>query len=130
MKIGGRMPYLFLGICTASICVFICVITESDLARTLSSVAGAVISIVMFLGMNWYYNNMADGQRALTSQRSNLSNGIDRVINIYTADGNIIAKYEGKIDIEANDGCYIIFDFEGKRYMYYNCFVESIGVIP
>ena len=45
------------------------------------------------------------------------------------ADGDVIAQYEGQIDIEANDGGYIKFDFEGKRYMYYNCFVESIADI-
>ena len=65
----------------------------------------------------------------MIDQRSNLSNGLDRVVTVYTADGNVIAQDEGKIDIEANDGGYIKFDFEGKRYMYYNCFVESIADI-
>ena len=47
----------------------------------------------------------------------------------YTADGEIIAQYTGKIDIEGNDGGYVLFDYEGKRYTYYNCFVESIADI-
>lgn len=34
-----------------------------------------------------------------------------------------------KIDIETNDGGYVKFDYKGKRYMYYNCFVESIADI-
>lgn len=40
-----------------------------------------------------------------------------------------LATYEGKIDIETNDGGYVKFDYKGKRYMYYNCFVESIADI-
>lgn len=50
-------------------------------------------------------------------------------MTIYTADGEIIAQYTGKIDIEGNDGGYVLFDYEGKRYTYYNCFVESIAEI-
>lgn len=33
------------------------------------------------------------------------------------------------IDIDTNDGGYVKFDFNGKRYIYYNCFVESIADI-
>lgn len=87
-----------------------------------------VILALLFV-MLWYYNNTADGQRAMIDQKSNLDNGLERTITIYTADGNVIATYTGKIDIETNDGGYIKFDFEGKRYIYYNCFVESIAVI-
>lgn len=46
------------------------------------------------------------------------------IANIYRLHN---AKYKGKIDIEANQGGYIKFDYKGKRYIYYNCFVESIG---
>ena len=55
--------------------------------------------------------------------------GLDRIIRVYTADGEIIAEYEGKIDIAATDGGYVKFDHEGKRYIYYNCFVETIADI-
>lgn len=52
---------------------------------------------------------------------------MNRIINVYTADGKIIASYEGRIDIETNDGGYVKFDYDGKRYVYYNCFVETIA---
>lgn len=89
----------------------------------------ALVIVAILAGMLWYFNNTAAGQRELIDEKSNISNGLDRTITIYTADGEIIATYTGKIDIEANDGGYIKFDFEGKRYIYYNCFVESIAVI-
>lgn len=99
--------------------------TESALA-----VVGASVAIVLLLGgMLWYFNGTASGKRAMVDQRSNFSNGMERTIKVYTADGNIIAEYTGKIDIEDNAGGYLLFDFEGKRYTYYNCFVESIAEI-
>ena len=76
---------------------------------------------------NAYYEEC--GQRAITDQKSDFENGLERVIRVYTADGNIIAEYEGIIDIEGNDGGYVMFDYQGKRYTYYNCFVESIAEI-
>lgn len=101
--------------------------SKSD--KAISFIIAGFISLIALGGMLWYFNCTADGQRQIVDQRSNLSNGLDRVVTVYTADGNVIAQYEGQIDIEANDGGYIKFDFEGKRYMYYNCFVESIADI-
>lgn len=71
----------------------------------------------------------ATWQRAKTNIKSEINNGLDRVIRVYTADGELMAEYKGKIDISANDGGYVKFDFDGKRYIYYNCFVETIADI-
>ena len=106
-------------------------------AVLIDNIPGKIISVVvaillilgLFFGMRWYFQNTASGQRALTDQKSNLDNGLERTVTIYTADGEIIAQYTGKIDIEGNDGGYVLFDYEGKRYTYYNCFVESIAEI-
>lgn len=83
----------------------------------------------LYFGMTWYFNNTASGSRALIDEQSNLSNGMERTITVYTADGQVIAQYSGRIDLAANSGGYVKFDFEGKRYIYYNCFVESIATI-
>lgn len=101
--------------------------------RTWSKIACViVVGIVtgcVFGGMRWYFKNTASGQRALVDQRSDLNNGIYRTVTIYTADGEVIAQYEGVFDIEGNNGGYVLFDYNGKRYTYYNCFVESIAQI-
>lgn len=89
----------------------------------------AVLIAVLYFGMTWYFNNTASGSRALIDEQSNLSNGMERTITVYTADGQVIARYSGRIDLAANSGGYVKFDFEGKRYIYYNCFVESIAEI-
>lgn len=71
----------------------------------------------------------ATWQRTKINFRSEINNGLDRVIRVYTADGELIAEYEGKIAISTNDGGYVKFDFDGKRYIYFNCFVETIADI-
>lgn len=67
--------------------------------------------------------------RTFVDIKSDITGGLDRTITVYTANGDIIAQYTGKIDIETNDGGYLKFDYNGKRYIYYNCFVESIANI-
>ena len=74
-------------------------------------------------------NGCSSCERAMIDMRSDMNGGLNRTIKVYTADGEIIAQYDGKIDIEANQGGYVKFDYNGKRYIYYNCFVESIADI-
>lgn len=71
----------------------------------------------------------ASWNRSCVDIKSNWEGGLDRVVNVYTATGELLAHYEGKIDLEKSDGGYLKFDFEGKRYIYYNCFIETIAEI-
>ena len=128
MTIAGLI-LLGLIVAMAFVIAFIISLNFSKSGKVISFIIAGFISLIALGGMLWYFNCTADGQRQIVDQRSNLSNGLDRVVTVYTADGDVIAQYEGQIDIEANDGGYIKFDFEGKRYMYYNCFVESIADI-
>lgn len=119
MTIQGWVLFGILALFILSFGIFGAIIFEKIVWKVLGIVAG----------MRWYYQNTASGQRAMTDQKSELDNGLERTVTIYTADGEIIAQYTGKIDIEGNDGGYVLFDYEGKRYTYYNCFVESIADI-
>lgn len=88
-----------------------------------------MVCLIILNCMQWYYKNTASGRRKAIDEKSNLSNGIERTVNVYTADGEIMATYKGKIDIQESDGGYVKFDYNGKRYIYYNCFVETIAEI-
>ena len=105
------------------------VLCENIVARITVPILCIVATIGLLIGMLWYFGNTASGQRAMVDQQSDFGNGLDRIVRVYTANGDIIAAFEGKIDIEGNDGGYVLFDYEGKRYTYYNCFVESIAEI-
>ena len=67
---------VFLGVLLASI------ITERK-ARPI--VVGCVIIVLVLVGELFYYNCTAVGRREVIDERSNLSNGIERTINVYTS---------------------------------------------
>lgn len=125
MTIGGWILFGILAFFILGIGLMFMIMEDSKISFPIS----IVITIPILIGMLWYYGNTASGQRALVDEKSELNNGIERVINVYTANGDMIASYEGKIDIDTNDGGYVKFDFQGKRYIYYNCFIETIADI-
>lgn len=86
------------------------------------------LCIGSYAAFRWYHTSTASGIRALTDERSDFQNGLERTITVYTSTGQILAQYKGKIDLEM-DQDYIKFDWQGKRYIYYNCFVETIADI-
>lgn len=128
------------GILTACVIVFTAVaflFVNENMARSKKRiftilgvvlVAGSLI-IGAFAGLHWYYTETAEGRRAVIDQQSNINNGLERTINILNADGEVIRTYTGVIDIEGNDGGYVVFDYNGIRYTYYNCYLESIADI-
>ena len=129
MTIGGWVVFALLALCVVGGVILIMACWKSTLGRVLTVILGIAVIVAILLGMFWWFNSTASGQRALTDQKSELANGLGRVVRVYTANGDIIAEYEGIIDIEGNDGGYVLFDYQGKRYTYYNCFVESIAEI-
>lgn len=66
--------------------------------------------------------------RAMTDMKSDFCGGLNRTVNIYNYQGELIATYTGKIDLEVSENCNKVkFDLDGKRYIYYNCIVETIA---
>ena len=102
--------------------------TETE-SRAVMIIAIVLTCVIIFGAGFWYYGYTASGQRELTDERANLSNGLERTITVYTADGTVLKQYKGRIDIEQDQG-YVKFDWNGKRYIYYNCYVETIADIP
>lgn len=95
-------------------------------SKVLTVIVCLILIAVTYGGFRFYMST-ASGQRAILDEKSELQNGIQRTVTIYTANGEIMAQYKGKIDLEANDGGIVKFDYKGKRYVYYNCFVECIS---
>lgn len=79
----------------------------------------------------WYFNNTADGTRALKEQQSNLNNGLNREITIIAADGREVFHYEGKCDIETDhEDNYILFEGEdGLRRMVYYGVTDTVLIL-
>ena len=129
MTIGGWIIFAAIAGCLILGAICGAVLCENIAARIMVPILCALATISLLVWMLWYFGNTASGQRAMVDQQSDLGNGLDRIVRVYTANGDIIAEFEGTIDIEGNDGGYVLFDYQGKRYTYYNCFVESIAEI-
>ena len=68
----------------------------------------------------------ASCDRELKSCNADIAGGLYRTINVYSLDGQLIATYEGKVDIDNNMNGSIMFELNGKRYVYYNAIIEVI----
>lgn len=140
MTIEGWFGFGFIVVLTVLIAAGFCVFVEGQLPydsgkglryfiRFIFVALAGVVIVGSYKGINWYFTETATGRRAVIDQRSEFNNGLERTINILNADGDIIRSYTGIIDIEGNDGGYVLFDYNGKRYTYYNCYLESIADI-
>ena len=70
-----------------------------------------IISIMIW--MIWYFNNTAHERRVFKN------NGVERIVKVYDVNGQLIAQYDGKLDITC-DGDRILFDDKnGKRHIVY-----------
>ena len=67
----------------------------------------------------------ATWERSCKSCQSEISGGLNRTVNVYAYNGELIATHSGRIDIEENES-KVLFDLDGKRYIYYNAIVEVI----
>ena len=93
-------------------------------SKTKKRIVIAVVSVLMLVYLI-IGASCSSCSRSCKSIDSNVSGGLDRIVNIYDYQGDKIASYEGKIDVAENDS-KVLFDLDGKRYIYYNCLVEVI----
>lgn len=62
---------------------------------------------------------------------SDYNGGLHRTVKVYDIDGDLVAEYTGKFDIETDNETYILWDDEmGKRHIVYfstfNVIVDEI----
>ena len=129
MTIYGWVLFTLFALIIGAFAVGAFMMFDNVAAKSISVIVSVILIFALLFGMFWYFDNTASGQRALLDQKSDFNNGIERTVTVYTANGEVIAQYTGKIDIDTNDGGYVKFDFDGKRYVYYNCFIETIAEI-
>ena len=86
-----------------------------------------VVLLVMIVATTLTLTSCASVERGMKDMKSELSGGLNRTVNVYSKNGDLIASYDGKIDIEDSENCNKVkFELDGKRYIYYNCQVEVI----
>ena len=122
LTIGGWVLYGFLILCIifGALWVIFDVLDEDSKTGKIVTIAIALVLSVALLGaFNWYYTSTASGSRAVKTQQSNLDNGIQRTVTVYSATGEIIKEYEGKFDVEYDDDRILFDDENGLRHVIY-----------
>ncbi len=83
-----------------------------------------LLALTLIGGCNVWYWNTESGQRVVKDWKSNNVGGLNRTVEVYTQDGELLKSYTGKIDVQNNDyGNKVLFDLDGKRYVFYNAVV-------
>lgn len=84
-----------------------------------------LLGFAMMVLLSLSLTGCASCNRMVKDWKSETSGGLDRTINIYSLDGKLITSHTGKIDIEDRENS-ILFELNGKRYVYYNSIIEVI----
>jgi hypothetical protein len=97
----------------------------SDFAKV-SKVFILFMEIILFFsivgGCAMYNTKTESGKRSVKSWQSETSGGIDRTVTVYDINGEEVAKYTGRFDVEesSQEGVVKIkFDCDGKRHIIY-----------
>lgn len=114
MTIGGAIGCVFL-IALIILTVFIaCMACETTAVKAVWISIGVVMCLVTVPGFLFYYNGTEAGKRAVKTEKSNLSGGINRTVTVYDYNGNQIDSWTGTFDV-TNSEYETYFDIDGKR---------------
>ena len=120
MTVGGWIGFAILATFIMILCLSAAFTCDCETTGfVISTLVGVIICIFICIGMHWYYNSTASGQRAIKTQESNFNMGIDRKVCVYDATGNLIKEYEGKFDVDYDDDRIIFDDEKGLRHIIY-----------
>ena len=121
--------WIFAGIIalvTIGIIAYQCVEGEDGKTVIITTIIGLVIEALFVGFLSWYNANTAEGVRHYKDYVSNMENGLNRSIDIYAEDGRQIYHYDGKIDIEDNDGYILFEDEDHKRHIIYYGALDTV----
>ena len=91
-------------------------------AKVIALIVELIVFILIAFGCSIYNTHTESGKRSVTSWDSEVNGGIERTVTVYDMQGEEIAKYHGKFDIQENaqDGIVKVkFDCDGKRHIIY-----------
>lgn len=91
-------------------------------SKVIVLVIEAVLMAVIVGGCAAYNTRTESGKRHLKTWESETKGGIDRTVTVYDINGDEVARYQGRFDIEetSQEGVVKIkFDCDGKRHIIY-----------
>lgn len=119
MTIGGWFGFACAVVVVALLGGLCFLMSETVSGRMLCIGASLALIFIVLGAMLFYYNATASGKRAFKSQKSELENGIERVVTVYDMEGDVIKVYDGKFDITYDNDRILFDDEQGKRHVIY-----------
>ena len=121
MTIGAWIVVIVISACLILIglCVGGEVSRDDTKGMVIGALIGLVLSIILGIGVRWFYQNTESGARALKTQDSNFNKGIERKVSVYDVQGDLIQEYKGKFDLEYDDDRILFDDENGLRHIIY-----------
>ena len=110
---GAVLCVLLIALIILAVFLF-CACCESTTAKAVWISVGIVLCLVTVPGFLFYYNGTESGKRAIKTEKSNLSGGINRTVTVYDYNGNQIDSWTGIFDV-TNSEYETYFDIDGKR---------------
>lgn len=80
--------------------------------------------VTIFVGINGTEN----GKRWKKDLNSEFNGGLQRTITCYNQYGDVLRVYEGKMDIQTNEGNKIVFVMDNQKYMVYKGDFDTVIV--
>lgn len=118
--------YIILGITAVCAVVFTATWNSFNEPENRTRLIVIIVEVILFValigGCAAYRSGTESGKRGLKSWQSETTGGIDRTVTVYDIQGEEIARYSGRFDIEesSQEGVVKIkFDVNGKRHIIY-----------
>lgn len=132
MTVGGWILFVVIAIGVVIIGVAIAAYAEVEKVGIIITVIICIALIVgTFSALRWYYGSTESGKRAMKSQEANFNAGIERRVEVYDVEGDLIREYEGRFDVTYDDDRILFDDENGKRHVIYystgNVIIDEIG---
>lgn len=132
MTFGAIIGCSIITVCVLLLIGGCCFLADSEgKIIAIALLVGIIICGIMWGITAWYYNNTEEGKRAFKTQQSNFNGGITREVKVYDVEGDLIAEYKGKFDIEYDDDRILFDDENGNRHIIYyptgNVIIDEIG---
>lgn len=91
-------------------------------AKIITLVMECVLIAGVIIGCGFYNTHTESGKRALKTWDSEKGGGLNRTVTVYDMQGEEVAKYQGKFDVEESQNGGVVkikFDIDGKRHIIY-----------
>lgn len=90
--------------------------------KIVTIVIEVIVMAALIVGCGVYNTRTESGKRSVKTWKSETSGGIDRTVTVYDINGQEVARYAGRFDVEesSQEGVVKIkFDCNGKRHIVY-----------